>query len=79
MKMYGTARQATGENIIRRMHFAFWMTKATDTLGIYNTAFPQLRWLRELASMLSLYVHCLSFSLSFSTYVEELAGIAQSI
>jgi hypothetical protein len=28
---YGTARQATHDNMIRRMRFACWITKATDT------------------------------------------------
>jgi hypothetical protein len=28
---YGTARQAADDNIIRRMRFACWITKATDT------------------------------------------------
>jgi hypothetical protein len=28
---YGTARQATDANIIRRMRFAWWVTKATHT------------------------------------------------
>jgi hypothetical protein len=32
----GTARQATDDNIIRRMRFACWITKATNTLGICN-------------------------------------------
>ena len=31
MNKYGTARQATGENIIRRMRIAGWITKAIDT------------------------------------------------
>jgi hypothetical protein len=31
VEKYGTARQATDENIIRRMRFACWITKATDT------------------------------------------------
>jgi hypothetical protein len=30
VKKYGTAGQATGDNIIRRMRFACWITKATD-------------------------------------------------
>jgi hypothetical protein len=34
---YGTARQATDDNIIRRMRFACWVTKVTDTLRTYNT------------------------------------------
>jgi hypothetical protein len=34
---YGTARQATDGNIIRRMRFAYWITKAIDTLRICNS------------------------------------------
>ena len=33
----GTVRQATDDNIIRRMHFACGITKATDTLRVCNT------------------------------------------
>jgi hypothetical protein len=35
VEKYGTAGQATGDNIIRRMHVACWVTKATDTLSEY--------------------------------------------
>jgi hypothetical protein len=54
VEKYGTARQATGDNIIRRMRFACWITKATDTHSEYVvfTAFPRQQWLRERASML---------------------------
>jgi len=31
----GTARKATDDNIIRRMRFARWMAKATDTHSEY--------------------------------------------
>jgi hypothetical protein len=31
VEKYGTARQATDDNITRRMRFACWITKATDT------------------------------------------------
>jgi hypothetical protein len=46
VEKYGTARQATDDNIIRRMRFACWITKATDThseyvilLSQYNKAY----------------------------------------
>jgi hypothetical protein len=60
MKKYGTARQATDDNIILRI--AWWMTKATVTHPEYVIliAFPRQQLLRERASMLSLHVHCLS-------------------
>jgi hypothetical protein len=40
---YGTARQATDDNILRRMHFAFWITKATNTHSenVEIIAFPR--------------------------------------
>ena len=51
---YGTAGQATDDNIIRRMRFACWITKATDTHSEYVIliAFPRQQWLRERASVL---------------------------
>jgi hypothetical protein len=54
VEKYGTARQATDDNIIRRMRFAFWITKATDThLGyVILVAFLRQQWSRERASML---------------------------
>jgi hypothetical protein len=47
----GGTRQATDDNIIRRMRFACWVTKATDTHSEYVplTAFPRQQWLRERA------------------------------
>jgi hypothetical protein len=35
VEKYGRARQATDGNIIRRMRFACWVTKATDTHSEY--------------------------------------------
>ena len=62
MEKHGRARQATDDNIIRRMRFACWITKATDTHSEYVilTAFQRQQCLRESVSMLRLYVHCLS-------------------
>jgi hypothetical protein len=61
---YGTARQATDDNIIRRMRFACWITKATDTHSenVILIAFLRQQWLRERATMLRLYVHRLYFT-----------------
>jgi hypothetical protein len=58
---YVTARQATHDTITRRMRFACWITKATDTHSEYVIliAFPRQQWLREHSSMLRLYLHCL--------------------
>jgi hypothetical protein len=48
METYGTAGQATDENIIQLMHFACWFTKATDTHSEYvmRVTFPLQPWLR---------------------------------
>jgi hypothetical protein len=62
VEKYGRARQVTDDNIIRRMRFACWITEATDTHSEYviRIVFPRQQWLRERASILHLYVHCLS-------------------
>jgi hypothetical protein len=61
VEKYGTARRAT-DDYIRRMQFACWITKATDIHSEYVTltAIPWQQWLRERASMLRLYVNCVS-------------------
>jgi len=35
VEIYGTARQATDGNIMRYIHTACWITKATDTHSEY--------------------------------------------
>ena len=35
MEKYGTAGQATDENIMWRMRFSYWITKATETHSEY--------------------------------------------
>ena len=54
MEKCGTARKATDDNIIRRMRFARWMAKATDTHSEYAIliAFTLQKLLNERASML---------------------------
>jgi hypothetical protein len=62
VKKYGTTRQATGENIIRCMRIARWITKAIDTHSEYVIliSFPRQQWLHERASMLrSTFIACL--------------------
>jgi hypothetical protein len=51
------------DNIIRRMRFSDWITKATDKHSEYVMliAFARQQWLRERASMLRLYLHRLSW------------------
>jgi len=43
VEKYGTAREATGDNIIWRMRFACWLTGAIDTHSEYVIliAFPR--------------------------------------
>jgi len=62
VEKYGTARQATGDNIKRHMHFACWISKATDTNSECEilSAYPLQQWLHEYTSVLCLYVCCLS-------------------
>ena len=52
---------ATDDDITRGMRFACCVTTATGTHSEYVTliAFPQ-QWFHERASMLRLYVYCLS-------------------
>jgi hypothetical protein len=35
MEKHGRAREATGDSIIRRMRFAFWITKGADSHSEY--------------------------------------------
>ena len=69
MEHYGRARQATDDNIIGRMRFACWFIKARDTHSEFAIlfAFPRQQWIRERASVLHLYVHCLSCLLLTAT------------
>ena len=65
MEKYGTARQATENNIIRCLRFTRRISEETDTHSEYVilTAIPRQQWLRERISMLRLYVHSLSCDL----------------
>jgi hypothetical protein len=49
-----TAGGATDGNVRRRMRFAYWITKATNTHSEYVilTGFAPQEWLRERASVL---------------------------
>jgi hypothetical protein len=49
VEICGRARQATDDNILRRMRFACWITTAADTYPEYVThsTFPRQQWLRE--------------------------------
>ena len=53
VEKYGRARQVTDDNIIRRMHFACWITRDTDTHSEYAMLiFFWQKWLQERASLL---------------------------
>ena len=62
MEKYSRARQAADDSIMRRMHPACWLPKATNTHSEYVLliAFPPQQWLRERPSMLRCtYIACL--------------------
>ena len=64
VKHYGTARQATDDNIIRRMRSACWITMATDTHSEYVIlmAFPRQTRLRKRALISRYtYITCLIY------------------
>jgi hypothetical protein len=68
MKKKMTARQATDDNTLRRMRFACWIAKATDTHSEYVklNAFSRPPWLRERTSMLrSTLIACLLLITTF--------------
>jgi hypothetical protein len=58
VEKHATVRKAKDENIIRRMRFACWITKAKGTHSEYVIliAFPRQQWLRERDPILCLYV-----------------------
>jgi hypothetical protein len=49
VEKFDSARKTTDDNIMWRMRFACWTTKATDTHSEYVSpiAFPRQQWLRE--------------------------------
>ena len=63
MEKYGAAREATDDNIIQRMRFAYCITKATDTHTdqyVILIAFPRQQWFRERVSVLRYtYIACI--------------------
>jgi hypothetical protein len=62
VEKYGRARQATDDNIIRRMRVACWIRKATNTYPEYVIliAFPLQKLLHEHTSILRFYIYGLS-------------------
>ena len=64
----GRARQATDDNIIRRMRFACWITKVeTHAQYVILIAFALQNWLLERVWMLRIHTQGLSFYISFFT------------
>jgi hypothetical protein len=63
----GRVRQATDDNIIGRMRIAFCVTKTTDKFLQYLIflALARQKLLRKRASILRLYLHCLSCNITF--------------
>jgi hypothetical protein len=61
VEKHGTARQATDDNIIRRMRFTCWITKATDTHLEYLIliAFPRQRLRERVPILCYMYTVCL--------------------
>ena len=52
MENYGRARQVTHDNIMRRMRYACWINKATDTHSkVIFAALPRQNWLLERTSV----------------------------
>ena len=67
LKKYCTVEQTTDDNIIWGMHFACWITKATNTHSEYAIliAFVWEQWLHEHTSVLHhVNIQCLSCSSS---------------
>jgi hypothetical protein len=62
VEKYGIVRQATDDNITRRMRFACWISTAIDTRSEYSvlTAFPRQQWFRKRDSLLR-YTYNASF------------------
>jgi hypothetical protein len=65
MRRYGNkksaARQATYDNIIRRMRFACWITKATDTQYAILIDFSTITMVMRTRLRVTFYVHFLSY------------------
>jgi hypothetical protein len=60
VEKYSRDRQATKDNITRRMRCACWITEATDTRQENVIAIPWQQWSREHASVLGyMYIACL--------------------
>ena len=52
MEKYSIVRQATDDNVIRRMRYARWIRLQPHTECVILIAFPRQQWFRERASLL---------------------------
>jgi hypothetical protein len=79
VEKYGTARQATDDNIIRCVRFACWIIKATDTVIMYNTyCFSTETMVTRTRLNVTLYVHCCLFIFQFfieAAYPQIMVGV----
>jgi hypothetical protein len=68
VEKYCSAEDVTDQNKLRCMHFACWVTQATNTLLDYVIIidFPRQQRLCEGALIIRLYINCLSYSYVFS-------------
>ena len=71
MEKYGTATQATDDNIIRRMRVACWITKATGTHSEYEILFFHRNngYANALECYFYTYIACLLFCSLFNEVV----------
>jgi hypothetical protein len=61
VEKFGRVGQTTDDNIIQRMRFTCWITKATNTLRICNTySFSTATMITRTSLNVTLYIHCLS-------------------
>jgi len=79
VEKYGRARQATDDNIIRRMRIACRIPETTNTQTQYviNITVPLQQWLYERASILHYtYIVCLfQYTSSYSPYLNAVCSI----
>jgi hypothetical protein len=80
VEKYSVTTEATDNNVILRTKYALCMLDnyGKNTNSHYVTlVFPQQQWLHERASMLRLYVHCLSCSRLNCKYMENFSTTRQ--
>jgi len=69
VEKWGRAKQATDDNVIRRMRFSRWIPRATDTHSenVILIVFPLQQWLHERAPMLR--YTCIVFLINISIQI----------